>query len=105
MTAKTFAWVLAGALMVQQAASANDATPVPATGFAMAGSLNALPLPPVPHLETIPWLAGGGSQARQKVDILLGPKFETVQFAFDHGVAKRTQPPSLQSRDASMRSQ
>ena len=106
MTAKMFAWVLAGALMVPQAASANAATLAPAAGSAKAGSLNALPLPPIPHLDTIPWLAGGGAQARQEVDILLGPKFETVQFTFDHSVAKRTLPsPSLQSRDASMRSQ
>jgi hypothetical protein len=106
MTAKMFAWVLAGALMVPQAASANDATLAPAAGSAKAGSLNALPLPPIPHLDTIPWLAGGGAQARQEVDILLGPKFETVQFTFDHSVAKRSLPsPSLQSRDASMRSQ
>jgi hypothetical protein len=37
----------------------------------------ALPLPPVPHLESIPWLATP-PVPRPKVDLLLGPALDMV---------------------------
>lgn len=38
----------------------------------------ALPLPPVPHLETMPWLTSGSFLRGPKIDMLLGPNIETL---------------------------
>jgi hypothetical protein len=39
-------------------------------------SWNSLPLPPIPHLETMPWLTVERSGRWTKIDTLLAPKFE-----------------------------
>jgi len=36
-------------------------------------SWDALPLPPIPYLETMPWLARQRAPTGMKVDMLLGP--------------------------------
>jgi hypothetical protein len=41
-------------------------------------SWDGLPLPPVPHLDTMPWLNSGSAIRGPKMDILLGPQLETV---------------------------
>jgi hypothetical protein len=40
------------------------------------GSWNALPLPPIPYLETMPWLVQDRAPKGLKIDPLLAPKFE-----------------------------
>jgi hypothetical protein len=101
MTANLFAWILAGTLVVPQAALGKDTTADVATRApSQPGSWNALPLPPIPHLEAIPWLATAETEQRQKVDVLLGPKFESIKPGFELAPAQLP----LQSRDAAMRS-
>jgi hypothetical protein len=39
-------------------------------------TLAPLPLPPIEHLETIPWFALQPSPQALKIDTLLGPKYE-----------------------------
>jgi hypothetical protein len=41
-------------------------------------SWDGSPLPPVPHLDTMPWLNSGSAIRGPKMDILLGPQLETV---------------------------
>jgi hypothetical protein len=40
------------------------------------GSWSALPLPPIPYLETMPWLVQERAPRGLKIDTLLAPKFE-----------------------------
>ncbi len=40
-----------------------------------ASSWNVLPLPPIPHLDTMPWLVREPTQKRFKIDTLLAPNF------------------------------
>lgn len=40
------------------------------------GSWDALPLPPIPYLETMPWLVQERAPKGLKIDPLLAPKFE-----------------------------
>jgi hypothetical protein len=42
-------------------------------------SWDALPLPPIPYLETMPWLVREPPPKAFKIDRLLGPKFEMRQ--------------------------
>jgi hypothetical protein len=42
-------------------------------------SWDALPLPPIPHLETMPWLVREPAPKGFKIDRLLGPKFEMMR--------------------------
>jgi hypothetical protein len=53
MTNTLFACLVAGALMSPQAATAGDAPRQPAPQGA------ALAFPPIPYIETIPWLTAG----------------------------------------------
>ena len=43
-------------------------------------SWNSLPLPPIPHLATMPWLERKPAK-RMKIDTLLAPKFEFLSPA------------------------
>jgi hypothetical protein len=82
MTKGLFALMVAGSLTVPQIAPAlgNDAT----VGLGGQGASRlqagwaALPLLPVPHLETMPWLTSGSFLRGPKIDLLLGPKIETL---------------------------
>ena len=56
-------------------------------------SWNSLPLPPIPHLATMPWLEREPSAKRMKIDTLLAPKFEFLGPA----VANTTVDDSLSS--------
>jgi hypothetical protein len=42
-------------------------------------SWEALPLPPIPYLETMPWLVREPAPKGFKIDRLLGPKFEMMR--------------------------
>ena len=42
-------------------------------------SWDALPLPPIPYLETMPWLVREPAPKGIKIDRLLGPKFEMMR--------------------------
>ena len=95
MRARLFTFLLVGGLMVPQAVAAKDVASAPINP--QAARWTVLPLPAIPHLDTIPWLSASGNQdQRQKVDMLLGPKFESIQFGFD----QRDRPMNI--RDASM---
>jgi hypothetical protein len=82
MTKTLFALLVAGSLTVPPVGPAlsNDAT----AGLGGKGTNRAqsewaaLPLPPVPHLETMPWLTSGSLVRGPKIDMLLGPKIETL---------------------------
>jgi hypothetical protein len=45
------------------------------------GSWDALPLPPIPYLETMPWLIQERASKGLKIDTLLAPKFEMAPEA------------------------
>ena len=42
-------------------------------------SWDALPLPPIPYLETMPWLVREPAPKGFRIDRLLGPKFEMLR--------------------------
>jgi hypothetical protein len=76
MTKELFALLAAGTLMVPLATSA--------TGYETAGQRvekdagpSTLPLAPVPHLDTIPWLRSDFTP-REKMVLPLGPKLDTL---------------------------
>jgi hypothetical protein len=52
-------------------ASAGQGWPMPTRG-----SWQTLPLPPIPHLETMPWLVRERAAQDFNIDIMLAPKFE-----------------------------
>src|SRR5687767_507431 len=94
MSTRLFALLLVGGL-IPQAVAAKDVATAPINP--QAARWTALPLPAIPHLDTIPWLSASGSQEQcQKIDMLLGPKFESLQFGFD----QRDRP--MHIRDANM---
>jgi hypothetical protein len=47
-------------------------------------SWGALPLPPIPHLATMPWLEQKRGANWKKIDTLLAPKFELIGAAAAH---------------------
>jgi hypothetical protein len=51
------------------------------------GSWNALPLPPIPYLETMPWLVRERAPKAIEIDTLLAPMFETAPAVADDGTA------------------
>ena len=83
MSKGLFALLMAGSLMVPliTPAMASESTvglSVARQAAAPRASWDAIPLPPVPYLDTMPWLNSGSAIKGPKVDILLGPKLETV---------------------------
>ena|SRR5438067_1595662 len=81
MTKGLFALLLAGSLMVPHV--------TPALGQSTVGlaarpdnlskeAWEALQFPPVPHLDTMPWLKSGAALRGPKTDSLIGPKLETL---------------------------
>jgi hypothetical protein len=99
-----FALLLAGTFMVPHidSASGGDGT----VGLRVqeesspTQSWGALPLAPVPHLDTMPWLTSDFLLKGPKVDVLLGSRVETVgpflvapstpprQFSFNGGITE-----------------
>jgi hypothetical protein len=82
MSKELFALLLAGIFMVPHVTPAlgNDAT----VGLRVqepqstAQSGRMLPLAPVPHLEPTPWLTSDRLLKGPRLDILVGPKIETL---------------------------
>jgi hypothetical protein len=78
-----FALLMAGTLMVPHITPAlgNEST----VGLGAArdsldrlSDWERLPLPPVPYLETMPWLSSGAASRGPKIDLLWGPKLDTL---------------------------
>jgi hypothetical protein len=81
MSKGLFALLVSGSLTVPHITPAigNDATVgLGGQGANRTQSWAALSLPPVPHLETMPWLTSGSFLRGPKIDTLLGPKIETL---------------------------
>jgi hypothetical protein len=83
MTKKLFALLLAGTLMVPHITPALGNQSTVGVGTARGGASSVQPwgdlqLPPVPHLETMPWLSYGSAAKGSKVDMLWGPKLDTL---------------------------
>jgi hypothetical protein len=72
MTNTLFACLVAGALMVPPVATAGDAPQTTAPQDA------ALALPPIPYIETIPWLTAG--QPKKTIDARLYHGFGVPRF-------------------------
>jgi hypothetical protein len=95
MVTKLFACVVAGAVLLPAAAFGKDghtATQWRASGWKQA---RALPLPPIPYLETIPWLSTEDTGPRQKVDQPLGPDLDTLKVALDRDAPMTTRNSSM----------
>ena len=90
MVTKLFPCILAGALLMPAAAFGKDGT--------VAARLSALPLPPIPYLETIPWLSTEANGPRQKVDQLPGPDLDTLKLALHRGSPLTTRYSSMPRR-------
>ena len=81
MMKRLLAFVLAGALMApttglgSESAFSNDGTRRAASKFP-----EKLPLPPIPHLETMPWMNLDLETKRPRVDTLLPPSFIVPAF-------------------------
>jgi hypothetical protein len=83
MTKNLFALLLAGTLMVPHITPAIGKDQTAGMGCARGGSFmreswGDLRLPPVPHIETMPWLTYGSTGKGSKVDLLWGPKVDTL---------------------------
>jgi hypothetical protein len=81
MTKRMFALLVAGTLTFPHITPAlgNDATvALGGKGANWTQIWAALSLPPVPHLETMPWLTSDSFLRGPKIDLLLGPKIETL---------------------------
>ena len=81
MMKRLLAFVLAGALMApttglaSESAFSNDGARQAASKFP-----EKLPLPPIPHLETMPWMNFDLETKGPKVDTLLPPSFVVPAF-------------------------
>jgi hypothetical protein len=83
MTKGLFALLLAGSLMVPLITPAMGGESTVGLGGAPQAappraSWDGLPLPPVPHLDTMQWLNARPAIKGLKTDVLLGPKLETL---------------------------
>jgi hypothetical protein len=83
MTKRLFAMLLAGTLLVPLISPAlgNESTVglgTPGHDRLQGSSWGAFTLPPVPYLDTMPWLKSGSALKGPKVDILLDPKLEPL---------------------------
>ena len=95
MVTKLVACVVAGALLIPAAAFGNDGNRAIQPRASEWKSAGALPLPPIPYLETIPWLSTEATGPRQKVDQLLGPDLDTLKFALDKDAPLTTRYSSM----------
>lgn len=81
-----FAVVLAGSLMIPLPANAGQNNIKSSTSSVAA---ETLPLPPIPHAETIPWLTARSATLRQNPSILLhAGSFESFRLVLDREVTK-----------------
>src|SRR4051812_38213133 len=92
MLTKFSACVVAAALMLPQAAFGNDGEAEKQAEWKSAG---ALPLPPIPDLETIPWLTAQADGQHQKADPSRGPDLDTLMLATGKEAALMTRYSSM----------
>jgi hypothetical protein len=83
MTKRLFALLLAGTLLVPLISPALGSESTVGLGTPrhdplQGSSWGAFTLPPVPYLDTMPWLKSGSALKGPKIDILLGPKLKTL---------------------------
>jgi len=81
MTKGLFALLLAGSLMVPHITPALGQSTVGLAARpdnASKEAWEALRLPPVPHLEAVPWLQSGAALREPQSDSPIGPKLETL---------------------------
>jgi hypothetical protein len=83
MVTKRLACLVASVLLIPAAATGKDSNTATVLYSVEWRSAGALPLPPIPYLETIPWLSTEATGPRQKVDHLLGPDLGTLKFALN----------------------
>jgi hypothetical protein len=81
MVTKLFACVAAAALLLPQAAFGQDGEVAKQPAASEWKSAGGLPLPPIPYLETIPWLTAQADSQRQKAYQLRGPDLDTLKLA------------------------
>jgi hypothetical protein len=82
MMKKLLAFVLAGALMAPTTGLASEnAFSNDGTGQAASKFPEKLPLPPIPHLETMPWMNLDLETKGPKVDTLLPASFVVPAFS------------------------
>ena len=80
MVTKLFACAVAAALLLPQAAFGKDGASAKQEASKW-DSADALPLPRIPYLETIPWLIAQADGQGQKVAQLRGPDLDTLRLA------------------------
>jgi hypothetical protein len=97
MVTKLFACVVAGALLLPAAAFGKDGNTATQWRAPEGKQARALPLPPIPYLETIPWLSTEDTGPRQKVDQLLGPDLDTLKVALDKDAPMTTRNSSMRT--------
>jgi hypothetical protein len=85
MTTRLFACLLAGALMVPQVAQASDSVVRRAT---LPAATESLPLPRVPHFETIPWLARAAEPGGKNDSALLDARLDPAHPALSYSTAR-----------------
>jgi len=104
MTKTLFAFMFAGTLMVPQITPAvGNESKTETAGIKGASSAlqvwDAVALPPIPHLDTMPWLTRGSLTAGPKIDILWpatpGPyllelNIPSTKFSLTHPTMHRT---------------
>src|SRR4029078_10969626 len=83
MTKTLFALLIAGTLMVPHVTPArgNEGTLMPGSsrsGLPSGEWSGEVRLPPGPHLENMPWLTYGAGLKCPQVDMLFGPKLDTL---------------------------
>jgi hypothetical protein len=61
-------------------------------------SWDVLPLPPIPHLETMPWLIQERAAKSMKIDTLLAPRFEIGKPVVAHTGDRDLRPSPLVQR-------
>jgi hypothetical protein len=84
MAKHLFALLVAGALTIPHVTSAGATEST--VGLAnpggswsrSAGSWSSLPLPPVPYIESMPWLTHSSAAQGSKVDAIVGPKMKVI---------------------------
>jgi len=101
MTKTLFALMLAGTFMVQPAIANESKTETAGIKGASSAqqSWDNIGLPPIPHLDTMPWLTRGSLTAGPKIDMLwpatLGPflldlKIPPTKISSTHPATHRT---------------
>ena len=99
MITKLFACAAAAALLLPQAASGKDgeAAKQPASEWKSSGEL---PLPPIPYLETIPWLTAQADSQPEKVDQVRGPDLDMLKLTTGYDAPLITRCSSMRGEEA-----